>query len=398
MQDMLKQLSYLGLVLVIFAPAATAGLSEDQSNAFTYQGELWDDGNRASGQFDLRFSLFDGPTGDTTLAAALVFPDQSVAGGVFSVLLNFGEVIRNGGEQWLEIGLRRSGEQDFLILSPRQRLRAVPRARVAAVAGPAAVTSQAIVTRGVSVSDIAAGAVSSAEIGADAVESNALDTGSVSTSKLQSGAVNRDHLNFSTVGSSRLQTNAVGTEELATDSVGSSAIATDAVGSGEIQSDAVELGALARDAVLANHIAIDAVGAEEIRPQSVHEADIVTSQVQARVNGVCPAGASIRSILSSGGVNCETDSEGVVGFNSPTAYSVSSQNGGGTQSVQMMPVNSHICLLSEVDTRDVDNGNEEARCEIVISGGRWQLDASAAPGYDADAFCGSLCFRVNTSL
>jgi hypothetical protein len=42
-----------------------------QATAFTYQGRLTDAGNPANGNYDLRFQLYDAPTGGNVIGGAL---------------------------------------------------------------------------------------------------------------------------------------------------------------------------------------------------------------------------------------------------------------------------------------------------------------------------------------
>lgn len=96
-----------------------------QTTEFTYQGRLTSSAQNATGSFDFEFRLFDAETGGTEIAAQsrLGVP---VAGGIFSVKLDFGATF-NGQARFLEIGTRISGTQDaFTLLTPRQSFTSTP--------------------------------------------------------------------------------------------------------------------------------------------------------------------------------------------------------------------------------------------------------------------------------
>ena len=96
-----------------------------QPTAFTYQGELSDNGSPATGLYDLSFELFDVPTNGGSLAA-VTNEATEVTGGLFMVTLDFGGGIFDGGERWLEIGVTTNGGGAFRTLAPRQRITSAP--------------------------------------------------------------------------------------------------------------------------------------------------------------------------------------------------------------------------------------------------------------------------------
>ena len=93
--------------------------------AFTYQGQLKNNGSPANGNFNMDFKLWN----DATLSApanqvgvTISLPNVSVTNGLFSVPLDFGAVY-NGEKRWLEIAVTGT------TLSPRQELTATPYSR-----------------------------------------------------------------------------------------------------------------------------------------------------------------------------------------------------------------------------------------------------------------------------
>lgn len=128
----------LGVVLL----SAPAALSQPLTSAFTYQGELASNGAPAQGAFDLRFTLYEGPVGGAAISPTVCVDNLVIAGGRFSVALDFGDVFV-GLDRYLEIevrgdtGLGCASASGFVTLSPRQKLSATPHAAFALTAGEA---------------------------------------------------------------------------------------------------------------------------------------------------------------------------------------------------------------------------------------------------------------------
>jgi hypothetical protein len=115
----LVTLAWLGLLAFSYHAAA-------QGTAFTYQGGLTDNGSPASGLYDLRFTLYDGPTGGNVQGGPATNASVSVSNGFFSVTLDFGSGAFPGADRWLEIGTRTNGAGAFTTLSPRQKFTPTP--------------------------------------------------------------------------------------------------------------------------------------------------------------------------------------------------------------------------------------------------------------------------------
>jgi hypothetical protein len=117
-----------------------------QSSAFTYQGQLGTSGLPASGQFDLRFALYDANTSGNQVGALLTNAPTGITNGLFTVTLDFGSSVFDGNLRWLEIGVRTNGAASaFTTLAPRQLLTATPYAvyagRAANYSGPVLATN-----------------------------------------------------------------------------------------------------------------------------------------------------------------------------------------------------------------------------------------------------------------
>lgn len=101
-------------------PAARA-----QGTAFTYQGQLQDNGSLANGSYDLRVILYDNSIGGNQQGPILTNSATAVSNGLFTVSLDFGSQFP-GPNRWLEIAVRTNGSGGFSTLSPRQPLTPAP--------------------------------------------------------------------------------------------------------------------------------------------------------------------------------------------------------------------------------------------------------------------------------
>lgn len=121
-----------------------SNFARGQGTAFTYQGQLNDSGAMASGNCDLRFTVFDVDSGGIQLLDPLTNSAVGVSNGLFTVTLDFGAGVFDGTARWLEIGVRTNATDDFATLSPRQPLTASPYAIFAGTS--ANVASGSVVT------------------------------------------------------------------------------------------------------------------------------------------------------------------------------------------------------------------------------------------------------------
>ncbi len=93
--------------------------------SFTYQGRLADNGNLANGDYDFEFLLYDDLTVGSQLGGTIT-KTITVADGLFTTELDFGNGIFTGDERFLEIKVRQNGGGSFSTLDPRQKLTAAP--------------------------------------------------------------------------------------------------------------------------------------------------------------------------------------------------------------------------------------------------------------------------------
>ncbi|HEY3862020.1 MAG TPA: hypothetical protein VGO59_09045 [Verrucomicrobiae bacterium] len=98
-----------------------------QGTAFTYQGELNNNGIPAGGTFDLQFTLFDASTNGIVVGGPLTDTAVAVSNGLFTAQLDFGAAIFNGDPRWLQIGIRTNGSAGaFAALAPLQPVTSSP--------------------------------------------------------------------------------------------------------------------------------------------------------------------------------------------------------------------------------------------------------------------------------
>lgn len=115
------------LTSLILASAAAA-----QPTAFTYQGQLKNGAQPAEGAHDLRFRLFDAASGGAQVGATVCLDDVPVAGGLFTVQLDFGQQFATPVPRFLEIEVRAdigqpcTDEFGYVLLTPRQPMTPAP--------------------------------------------------------------------------------------------------------------------------------------------------------------------------------------------------------------------------------------------------------------------------------
>lgn len=127
----------LVLVLVaIFAFAAGDVGAQAVGSAFTYQGELTDNGTPASGSYDFEFALYSTPSGGTAIDT-IDAGDIAVVAGLVNASIDFTDVPFNGQALFVEVRVRAGGSSgEYTVLSPRQSLSAVPYALYALSGNP----------------------------------------------------------------------------------------------------------------------------------------------------------------------------------------------------------------------------------------------------------------------
>ena len=104
----------------LLTTAAPAYAQQPVGTAFTFQGQLKDGGQPANGLANLRFELWNAPTGGTQFGAADPGP-TTVVNGLFTAVLDFGAgPFATNEARWLQVIVNGTP------LSPRQALTATP--------------------------------------------------------------------------------------------------------------------------------------------------------------------------------------------------------------------------------------------------------------------------------
>ena len=112
-------------------------------SAFSYQGQLLDQGQPANQQYDITIQAFLQETGGSPEKEAEFF-DVTVTDGLFTLpQVDFGDSLFDGSEVWLELSVRVAGAGSYDVLQPRQRVSAAPYAVQADYAVDATFASQA---------------------------------------------------------------------------------------------------------------------------------------------------------------------------------------------------------------------------------------------------------------
>jgi hypothetical protein len=146
--------AFLATLLLALPLAATA-----IESSFSYQGRLAVSGQPANGPYDLQFQLQD--EAGAPIGADLLLQDVSVADGLFTVSLDFGDTVFTGAARYLAVAVREGDSMEaFTPLGPRTRIGTAPYAQVAgqaqfaATLAPDAITGQNVVDGSLGPADV----------------------------------------------------------------------------------------------------------------------------------------------------------------------------------------------------------------------------------------------------
>ena len=113
------------LLLLLSTLLSQPSTTHAQGTAFTYQGRLNDGANLASGNYDLRFTIYDAASVGAQQGSTLTNSAVAVSNGLFTVTLDFGNQFP-GANRWLEIGVRTNGGGAFSTLASRRPITVTP--------------------------------------------------------------------------------------------------------------------------------------------------------------------------------------------------------------------------------------------------------------------------------
>ncbi len=102
--------THLALTLALLFVAAISARA--QSTAFTYQAHLMDAGASANGNYDIQFALKNALTAGATVGTPQAVSPVAAVNGIFTVTLDFGSAPFDGGDRWVELGVRPAGSGD----------------------------------------------------------------------------------------------------------------------------------------------------------------------------------------------------------------------------------------------------------------------------------------------
>ena len=99
-----------------------------QDTTFTYQGRLSSATSPANGVYDLRFTICDSTNNPgSILSGPVTNVAVAISNGLFTLPLDFGSIVFNGEQRWLEIAVRTNGAgAAFSTLTPRQLIAPTP--------------------------------------------------------------------------------------------------------------------------------------------------------------------------------------------------------------------------------------------------------------------------------
>lgn len=97
-----------------------------QTTVFTYQGKLTDSGGAAQSNYQMQFKLYGSAGGSDQIGGTITNINVAISQGIFTVQLDFGAPAFPGADRFLQIAVRRSSSESFVVLNPRQQINSSP--------------------------------------------------------------------------------------------------------------------------------------------------------------------------------------------------------------------------------------------------------------------------------
>lgn len=164
-------------IAAAFAALCVAGTSSAIGTAFSFQGTLEDGGLPANGLYDLQFQLKS--AGGSNVGSPLMFEDQLVSNGVFTIELDFGSTAFAGADRRIGMAVRAGASAGaFTPLLPDLPVSTAPYAQVATDAF-SALSADDVINGAIDEVDMANSSVSTRTLVADAVTSAKIDDGTI---------------------------------------------------------------------------------------------------------------------------------------------------------------------------------------------------------------------------
>lgn len=120
----LNRIRILTAAALVGAAASLAVAQTPVDTGWTYQGRLTSGGNPATGNYDLRFTLYSNAAGTTQVGSVLTLPSVAVDTGLFTVKLDFGAQF-TGSKRWLKVEVSPAGAGTYTAL-PLQEISSAP--------------------------------------------------------------------------------------------------------------------------------------------------------------------------------------------------------------------------------------------------------------------------------
>lgn len=230
------------LTTAIAMAALLAGALHAQvTTAFTYQGELEEQGSPASGQYDFRFLLYQAESGGTAFAGPVSVDDVLVNDGLFTAEVDFGFNAWGITDQFLEIRVREGDSSGgYTILAPRQQITPAPLAQHALNVENDAIGADQISSNAVGGSELSSASVGSSQLADDSVDQRHLRSDSVTGQAIADNSVSGQNVVDLSLGGNELADFSISAQKLASDSIESRHITDGSVSGPQIADHSID--------------------------------------------------------------------------------------------------------------------------------------------------------------